>query len=54
MLGSKKDRRSSKELRKLVGVEPITTVIKSSGLRCYGHLMRKSDEDWVKSIELKA
>ena len=44
---SMKDRRISEELRKLVGVEPITTVITSGRLRWYGHVMRKSDEDWV-------
>ena len=45
---SMKDRRTSEELRELVGVEPITIVIKSGRLRWYGHVMRKSDEDWVK------
>ena len=45
---SMKDRRTSEKLRKLVGVEPITTVIKSGRVRWYGHVMRKSDEDWVK------
>ena len=46
---SMKDRRTIKELRRLVGVQPITTTITNSGrLRWYGHLMRKSDEDWVK------
>ena len=34
---SMKDRRTSEELRRLVGVEPITTVIRSSRLRWYGH-----------------
>ena len=43
-----KDRKTRKQLRKLVGVEPITTVIRSGRLRWYGHLMMKSDEDWVK------
>ena len=43
---SMKDRRTSEEWRELV--EPITTVIKSGRLRWYEHLMRKSDEDWVK------
>ena len=42
-------------MKKLVGVQPITTVIRSRRLRCYGQVMRKSDEDWVKKcIELKA
>ena len=45
---SMKDRKTSEELRELVGVEPITTVNKSGGLRWYEHVMRKSDEDWVK------
>ena len=41
-------------MRKLVGVEPITTVIRSGKLRSYGHVMRKNDEDWVKKcMELK-
>ena len=45
---SMKDRRTSEELRKLVGVEPITTFIRSGRLRWYGHVMRKSEEDCVK------
>ena len=54
---SLKDRRTNEELRRLVGVEPITTFIRSVRLRWYGHVMRKGDEDWVKkcwSIGLKA
>ena len=35
-----KDRRTSQELRRLVGVESITTVIRSGRLRWYGHVMR--------------
>ena len=31
-----------------LGVEPITTFIRSGRLRWYGHVMRKGDEDWVK------
>ena len=45
---SARDIRTSEALRKLVGVEPITPVIRSGRLRWYGHVMRKSDEDWVK------
>ena len=45
---SLKDRRTNKELRRLVGVEPITTFIRSGRLRWYGHVIRKGDEDWVK------
>ena len=43
--------------KNLVGVQPITTVIRSGRLKWYGHVMRKSDEDWVKKcmeLELKA
>ena len=39
------ERRSNEELRRLVGVELITTVIRSGRLRLYGHVMKKSDED---------
>ena len=45
---SMKDRKTSEELRKLVGVVPITTVIRNGRLRWYEHVMRKSGEDWVK------
>ena len=39
-----KDRRTNEELRRLVGVEPITTFIRSGRLRLYGHVMRKGEE----------
>ena len=45
---SMKHRNTSEELRRLVGVEPIRTVIRSGRLIWYGHVMRKNDEDWVK------
>ena len=45
---SLKDRRTNEELRRLFGVEPITTFIRSGRLRWYGHVMSKGDEDWVK------
>ena len=37
---SMKNRRTSEELRKLVGVEPMTIVIRSGRLRWYGHVIR--------------
>ena len=37
-----KDRMTSEELRKLVRVKPIRTVIISGRLRWYGHVMRTS------------
>ena len=42
---SMKYRRTNEELRRLVGVEPITTVIRSGRLMWYGHVMRKGDEN---------
>ena len=42
---SMKDK-ESKELRRLLGVEPITTVIKIGSLGRY--VMREGDDDWVK------
>ena len=47
---SLKDRMTNEELRRLVGVEPITTFIRSGRLRWYGHVMSKGDEDWVKKM----
>ena len=47
---SLKDRRTNEELRRLVGVEPITTFIRGGRLRWYGHLMKKCDEDWAHFI----
>ena len=45
---SMKDR-TSEELRKLVAVESITTVIRSGMLRWYCYVMRKSDDNcWLK------
>ena len=56
---SMKDRRTCEALRKLVGIEPITTVIRSGRLKWNGHMMRENYEDWVKAenqgrSELKA
>ena len=45
---SMKDKRTWEELGMLVRVEPITTVIRSSMLRWYGHVMRKCAEAWLK------
>ena len=48
---SMKFRRTSEELRRLVGVEPITTVIRSGRLRWYGHVMRKHEDAVKKCME---
>ena len=44
---SLKYRRTNEELKRLFGVESITTVIRSGKLRWYRHVTRKSNEDWV-------
>ena len=52
-----KERKTSEELKNLIGVEPITNGIISDRVRCYGHVMRKNDEDCVQKrlrSELKA
>ena len=36
-----KDQRTNEELSRLVGVDPITTVIRSGRLRWYGHAMKE-------------
>ena len=43
---SMKDRRTREELRRQLGVDPITTVIRSVSLGWY--VMRKGDDDWMK------
>ena len=40
--------KTNEELRRLVGVEPITTFIRGGRLRWYGHVMRNGDADLVK------
>ena len=51
---SMKDRWISKELRELVGVELITTVIENGRLRSYEHVMRKNDDNNNNNIYLKS
>ena len=51
--GSMKVRRTSEELRRLVAVEIITTVIRSGKLRWYRHVMMIGRRN-IWSIELKA
>ena len=42
------ERKKSEELRKLLGLEPVSLMIKKSRLRWFGHVERKDDNDWVK------
>ena len=42
------ERNKSEELRKFLGLEPVSLMIKKSRLRWFGHVERKDDDDWVK------
>jgi len=44
------DRKKNEELRELLGLEPVSLMIKKSRLRWFGHVERKDDNDWVKRI----
>jgi len=42
------ERKKSEELTELLGLEPVSVMIKKSRLRWFGHFERKDDNDWVK------
>jgi len=42
------ERKKNEELRELLGLEPVSLMIKKSRLRLFGHVERKDDNDWVK------
>jgi len=44
------DRKKSEELRELLGLEPVSLMIKKSRKRWLGDVERKDDNDWVKRI----
>ena len=37
------ERKKNEELRELLGLEPVSVMIKKSRLRCFGHVERKDD-----------
>ena len=39
------DRKKNEELRELLGLEPVSLIIKKSRLRWFGHVERKDDND---------
>jgi len=45
-----KDRVPSKELKERlgVGIDDIILILQQNRFRCYGHVLRKEDTDWVK------
>ena len=42
------ERKKSEKLIKLLGLEPVSFMIKKSRLRWFRHVERKDDNDWVK------
>ena len=42
------DMKKSEELRELLGLEPVSLMIKKSRLRWFGHVERKDDNDRVR------
>jgi len=42
------ERKKNEELRELLGLEPVSFMIKKSRLRWLGQVERKDDNDWVK------
>ena len=40
--------KKSEELRELLGLVPVSLMIKNSRLRWFGHVQRKDDNDWVR------
>ena len=42
------ERKKSEECRELIGLEPVSLMIRKSRLRWFGHVERKGDNDWVK------
>jgi len=43
-----KHRVPSKELIERLGIDGIVLILQQNRLRCYGHVLRKEDTDWVK------
>ena len=42
------ERKKSEELRELLGLEPVSLMIKKSRLRWFGQVERKDNNDWVR------
>ena len=43
------ERKKSGEFRELLGLEPVSLMVKKSRLKWFGHVECKDDNDWVKS-----
>ena len=46
-----KARKSSEELRKRLGIESVTAVVRRGRLRWFDHVERKVDDDWVRACQ---
>ena len=44
---SQKDRNCNVDLYSLLGVQSVAEVVRQSRLRWFGHVQRKSEDDWV-------
>ena len=44
---SLKDRKRSVDLYSLLGVQSVAEVVRWGRLRCFGHLERRSVDDWI-------
>jgi len=45
------DRLPSKKLRERLGVDDISLILQQNRLRWYGHVLRKDDDDWVRTVK---
>ena len=48
MCGVKLNERKKSEIRELLGLEPVSLMIKKSRLRWFVHVEQKDDDDWGK------
>ena len=47
---SLRERKTSDQLRRMMGIEPVVDVVKRSRLRWMGHVLRKNESDWVRKV----
>jgi hypothetical protein len=47
---SLRERKTSDELRRMMGIESVMDVVKRGRLRWMGHVLRKDENDWVRAV----
>ena len=47
---SLRERKTSEELRRMMGIESIKDVVMRDRLRWIGHVLRKDENDWVRRV----